>query len=68
MTIQQIVLGQRELIGKRKGIKIGERKAKEEVVARMLEMKMLSEEQIIEMTEVTPKLVGRIRKKLEKVH
>jgi len=68
MTIQQIVLGQRELIGKRKGIKIGERKAKEEVVARMLEMKMLSEEQIIEMTEVTPKLVSRIRKKLEKVH
>lgn len=61
MTIQEILIGQAELRGQRLGIK----KAKEAMIAKMISNNA-TDEQIMHLAEVSPALVNRIRKRIDK--
>lgn len=64
MTIEEILIGQAELRGKRMGLKL----AKESEVARLIRKQGLTDEQIVDFAEVPHSMVKRIRKKAHKIN
>jgi len=64
MTIEDILIGQAELRGKRLGIK----EAQEAEIARLIRKQGLTDDQIVDFAEVSHSLVKRIRKKTEKIN
>jgi hypothetical protein len=61
MTIQEILIGQAKLQGKR----LGKKEEREGMIAKMISNNA-TDEQIMNLTEVSPALVSRIRKRIEK--
>ncbi|CAM3999100.1 hypothetical protein SAMN06265348_10174 [Pedobacter westerhofensis] len=61
MTIQEILIGQAKLQGKR----LGKKEEREGMIAKMISNNA-TDEQILNLTEVTPALVSRVRKRIEK--
>ena len=71
MTMQEAILEETKFEGMREGIKEGikegSKQTKEEIVIRMLEMNLASDEQIVQVAKVPLSLVRRLRKKVEKI-
>ena len=61
MTIEEILIGQARLQGKRQG----EKKAKEDEVSRLIRKQGLTNEEIVDFAETSISLVKRVRKKIE---
>jgi hypothetical protein len=64
MTIEEILIGQARLQGKRQG----EKKAKEDEVSRLIRKKGLTNEEIVDFAETSISLVKRVRKKIENIN
>lgn len=72
MTTREAILEETKFEGKREGLKegrqLGKKETTEEIVTKMIQMQLASDDQIVEVAGVPRSLVSRLRKKVEKIN